>query len=166
MSIPTRNPVRTLGAIPNSGFPNTGEQATCRGGMLNACVFSGGILSPGSGFLPGGAVQTADHILLASGAGRLASVLTHGNAQLTLSGVALVFYDGATVGASGPTTWNTGGRRPIAFLNTPGGVSGGFTLPGLNIIDMPYNSGLCVCATSGTTGFTVSFTPETNLAFG
>jgi hypothetical protein len=155
-----------MGAVPNSGWPNTSEQLTTRGGVLNACVYSGGALSPGSGFLPSGAAQTGDHILISPGAGRLNNVFVHGNAVLTLSGVTLAFYDGATVGLSGPGTWNAGGRRLLFGTNMPGGVSGGFTAAGFTQVDMPYNSGLCVAACSGTQGWTISFTPEHNHPLG
>jgi hypothetical protein len=160
MSIPTKNPLRMMGAIPNSGFPNTGELPYTRGGMQTACVFSGGVLSPGSGFL-GNGVKTADQLLLASGAGRLNSVVLLGPPGFTLSGITLTFYDAATVAASGVF----GGNRPLAQFNAPQGASGQLGPVGVQIIDMPYTSGLCVNCVSGTTGWTASFTPETNPPF-
>jgi hypothetical protein len=133
--------------------------------MVVATVYSGGILSPGSGFLSPGAVQTADHVLLASGAGRLNNVLLH-TGVFALSGVALAFYDSNTVALSGPATYAPT-KRLLAVLNAPNnGASGAFTQQGIIPIDMPYNSGLCVCCASGIGGFSASFTPETNPAFG
>lgn len=165
MSITTRSPLRVAGANINSGFPNTGEQAQCRGGMTTATVYSGGALSPGSGFLPTGAAQTADHVLLCPGPGRLNNVLVH-SAVLTLSGVKLDFYDAAAVSASGPAT-HVPARRVIARFNEPGGQSGQLTSPNsIFAVDMPFTSGLCVAATSGTAGFTASWTPETNPVLG
>jgi hypothetical protein len=165
MSLPTRNPLRLVGAVPNSGFPNTGEQATTRGGMQTATVFSGGLLSPGSGFLPQGTVKTADQLLLVSGAGRLNTVFLHGTGAFTLSGVQLAIYDGAAVDVSGatPTLLAAGGKGFLALMNGPAGLSGQ-TIIGQSPVswDMPFSSGLCVSCISGSPGFTLSYTRETN----
>lgn len=161
MSLPTRNPVAFIGAVNNSGFPNTGESPQCRGGMITATVYSGGALSPGSGFLPTGAAKTADHILLCPTPGRLNNVFLHGGLVLSLSGVRLDFYDAASVTASGPAT-NVPTTRLLTSFYVPGGLSGQFNTAGMQVVDMPFTSGLCVCATSGTPGWTASWTPETN----
>ena len=164
MSIPTRSPLRVMGTVPNSGFPNTGEQAQCRGGMVTATVYSGGALNGGSGFLPAGAILSGDQILLAPGAGRLNNVFLHGGLVLTLSGVALAFYDSSIQAGSGPGTYFPTKRLIASFYN-PGGLSGQFAAAGVQVVDMPYTSGLCVSVTSGTPGFTASWTPETNPQF-
>jgi hypothetical protein len=129
--------------------------------MQNATIYSGGLLSPGSGFI-GAGVKVADHVLLASGAGRLNTVVLI-NSQLALSGVNLVFYDSAVPGLSGPGTYANSGYRVLASVAGPQGQSGQFTLNGPTTFDMPYTSGLCVCATSGVIGFSASWIPETNI---
>jgi hypothetical protein len=165
MSLPTRNPLRLVGAVPNSGFPNTGEQATTRGGMQTCTVWSGGLLAPGSGFLPQGTVKTADQLLLVSGAGRLNTVFLHATGAFTLSGVALAVYDGAAVEVSGatPALLAAGGKGLLAVMNAPGGASGTLITGQTPVSwDMPFSSGLCVSCISGSPGFTLSYTRETN----
>lgn len=161
MSLTTRVPLRLIGGVVNSGFPATNEVMWTRGGMQTATIFSGGLLSPGSGFI-GAGVKVADHVLLASGAGRLNTVVNI-NAQLALSGVSLVFYDSAVPALSGPNTFTNSGYRVLASINGPQGQSGQFLTNGPIHFDMPYTSGLCVCATSGVTGFSASWVPETNI---
>lgn len=161
MSLSTRSPLRLIGGVVNSGFPATNEVMWTRGGMHAATVYSGGALSPGSGFI-GAGVKVADHILLASGAGRLNTVVNI-NSVLALSGVSLVFYDSAVPGLSGPGTYTNSGYRVLASVNGPQGQSGQFTTNGAFHFDMPYTSGLCVCACSGVAGFSASWIPETNI---
>ena len=160
MSLSTRNPKRLIGGNPNSGFPNTGELALTRGGMLTATVYSGGLLSPGSGFLPAGAVKTADQVLLVSGPGRLNTVTPLAGIAV-LSGAPLTFYDSTVVARSGASPAESG-YRTIGLVNAPVGLSGNF-LPITPIqFDMPFSSGLCVGAPLLSVGFTASFTVETN----
>ena len=162
MSVPTRNPMRMIGATPqNSGFPQTGELPFTQGGMLKATVFSGGLLSPGSGFLPTGAVKIADQLLLVSGAGRLNKVLTIPALALSLSGAAITFYDSCVPCLSGGSPV-TSGYAVIGVVNAPGGVSGQFGLSNIQEFGMPFSSGLCVSCVSGTVGFTVTYTSEVN----
>ncbi len=162
MSVPTRNPLRMIGATPqNSGFPQTGELPFTQGGMLKATVYSGGLLSPGSGFLPTGTVKVADQLLLVSGAGRLNKVLTIPALALSLSGAAITFYDSCVPTRSGEGP-NVSGYAVIGVVNAPGGVSGQFGLSNLQEFGMPFSSGLCVSCISGTVGFTATFTPEVN----
>lgn len=160
MSVTSRNPLRFAGATVNSGFPNTGEVPWTRGGMATATVYSGGLLAPGSGFLPAGAVKTADQILLVSGPGRLNTIVPL-NSVFALSGVPNIFYDSTVVARSGGPV-SESGYRTLALLNAPNGQSGLLTFTAPIPVDMPFTSGLSVSCVSGTTGFTVSFTPETN----
>ena len=157
MSTPTKNPV-FYGYTPRtSGDVFTGEIQTVRGGGRTSCVMSGSLLTNAALTTAPGAVQSGGHILLFSGGGRLNSILQH-QGVLSLSGVAVNFYD-----AAGPTVSgvSVSGQRIIAVLNAPQGQSGQFNTTALANLDMPFASGLCVSAPSGTPGFTVSFTPET-----
>lgn len=163
MSVPSKAPLRLLGAIPpNSGFPNTGESQWTQGGMVVATVFSGGLLSPGSGFLPSGAVKTADQLLLVAGAGRINLV----QPLAAISGTQLTFYDSSVAARSGVAGAESGyrviGVVPGNTFNAPfGTLVGPYPLQ----MGMPFTSGLCVNCVSGTPGFSVSFTPETNPTF-
>lgn len=157
MSQSTRSPNRMAGSTLYSGGPNTGELSVTNGGALAATIYSGGALSPGSGFTPG-AVKTGDHVVLFSGPGRLNSVIPLASV-LSNSGVALTFYDSATAAVSGPLAG--GARAILASINAPQGNSGDLSRAGVPImVGTPFASGLAVCATSGTVGFTVTYTPE------
>ncbi len=163
MSLTSRNPLRMIGGIVYSGAPNTGEQRMTRGGDVVFTVYSGGALSPGSGF-PAPVAQTGDQIKLWSGAGRLNTVIPLA-AQMALSGVALTFYDAGAVAASGPGTVKDT-FRVLGSINVPQGQSGLTTFTTPYYFDMPFTSGLCVAAISGTTGFSCSFSVEVNPAVG
>ncbi len=162
MSQPTAKPCFIAGTPRSSGDVATGEVTITRGGGRTACVWSGSLLTNAAlGGAPG-AVQSGGNILLFSGAGRLNSVLQH-QGVLTLSGVAVTFYDAGTITASGTSV---SGQRFLAILNAPQGQSGQFTNPGIpTAIDMPFSSGLCVSMCSGTPGISVSYTVENSAAF-
>lgn len=158
MSVSTRNPLNMIGGNLNSGAPRTGEFPMIRGGAICAAVMSGNI-RPQADFtaIAPGVVASGGNILFYSGAGRLNSVAIMQNV-LALSGVAINFYDQATLGASGTSV---SGLRVIAVIGGPGGVSGQLYVPGDPwLVDVPFTSGLCVNAPSGAPGFIVSYTPE------
>lgn len=161
MSIPTKKPIRFAGAVVNSGHPNTGELAMTRGGMTGFSAFSGGPVQLASGSAAVVAT-TGDHAVLISGPGRLNTAFIL-NGTLSMSGVGIVFYDAASVSASGPGTYTN--RRVLGVLNGPGGVSGQVNLPGnAQSFDMPFALGLAVNAPSGACGFSCSYVQETNQA--
>ena len=164
MSITSRDPLRVAGANVSSGNVNTGEQMTTQGGGQRFASFSGGIRNLSSGGPPpvaGAPAVTADHAVIYSGAGRLNSIFSH-QSVLALSGVAITFYDSATVARSGPSTWQESGYGIVGVLNSPQGASGQFTGVAPVNFGVPFNSGLSICYPSGTAGFTVTFTPESN----
>ena len=140
-----------------SGDPQTNEVATTRGGSRTACVWSGSILTNAALTGAPGAVQSGNSILFYAGAGRLNTVFQH-QAILTLSGVAVTFYDAGAVTASGTSV---SGQRFLGILNSPGGVSGQLTLQAPFDFGTPFTSGLCASAPSGTPGFTLSYTIAT-----
>ncbi len=169
MSVTTRNPLRIIGGQPFSGGPNTGEQATIRGGSLAATVYSGNFALGGSGGLTGapGAVAVGGDVQLWSGAGRLNSILIHNVIQ---SGLQVVFYDTSTVTSGGP--FPSSGHRFLGIIPAityGAGVASGNTFivnDGKPInVDIPFQSGLAFNSRSGQTGFTVTWTPEVIAAF-
>ena len=152
----------TGGANLHSGTPRTGEVNWTRGGAQRWGINSGGLLSPSSGSPPpptGAVVRTGDQILVFSGAGRLNTVFPHH----AISGVAIHIYDAAVVARSGPLTHVESGYPVIGVVPANTWHPGGGTLLGLHPpiqFDTPFHSGLCVSCTSGTPGFTLTFTPE------
>lgn len=155
MSVSTKSPLNMVGGQLFSGGPRTGQVPMTFGGSLCVSVFSGGLLSPGSGFTPG-AVKTADQLLLWSGAGRLDSILPH----TVISGVQTNFYDASTVSTSGGPMagFRVLGLIPANSIGAFGSQLGAGPLPILP--GSPFNSGLCVSCVSGTPGWTATFTPE------
>lgn len=168
MSVTSKNPLRMAGANLNSGQVNTGDIYFTQGGAQKYTAFSGGLLNLASGGQnpPAGApAVVADNALLFSGAGRLNKCFPH---QL-ISGVSVVFYDASVPALSGPNNFTKSGYAVLGILpaNTIGGI--GVNLgagPFVAEFGIPFNSGLCVSATSGCPGFTVSWTPETNPSTG
>jgi hypothetical protein len=157
MSAPINKPCFVAGTPRSSGDVQTGEVTVTRGGGRAACVWSGSLLTNAALTGAPGAVQSGAHVLLFSGAGRINTVVQHQNV-LTLSGVAVNIYDAGSIAPSGVSV---SGQRLLAVLNAPGGVSGQFTLSTVPFaVDMPFSSGLCVSAPSGSPGFTVSYTAE------
>lgn len=167
--VSTKSPMRMLGAQPNSGSPNTGEFPHVRGGSLKAVVWSGSLLTNAAfGGVPGG-VSSGGHIQIASGAGRINSVLPH---QAMQSGLPVFFYDASAVTLSGVSV---SGQNILGVL--PGihqaYFIAGFQSGGQNppwswsyLMDVVFFSGLCAAIPSGTPGFTVTYTPDTSPNFG
>lgn len=165
MGVLNRNPLRFVGATVNSGHPNTGEIAMTRGGMVGFSAWSGGPVQLNSGSAAPVAT-TGDHAVLISGPGRLNTAFVL-NGGLSMSGIAITFYDAAAVAASGPGTVPAAGRRVLGVLNAPGGVSGQINLPeAVRQFDMPFALGLAVNAPSGACGFSCSYVQETNPSIG
>ena len=77
MSIPTRNPLRMIGAISDSGGPNTGDLLFSQGGTRTWSAYSGGFLTLNSGSSPLVAANVTGHGVVFSGAGRLHTVVPH-----------------------------------------------------------------------------------------
>ncbi len=156
MSLQTRSPVRTFGAV-SSGSPDTGEQLTTRGGTRRYSVYSGGLITVNSGSLPLPLqLGSGGHVNIWSGAGRLNTVIPH----QYISGAATVFYDAASIAGSGVGTFATGGYAVLGIIpaNSFNGTNLG-PLPPIQF-DTPFMSGLSVSAPSGSAGFTVTWTPE------
>ena len=165
MSQPTANPCYVAGTTRASGSLQTGEVNITRGGGRTACVWSGSLLTNAALTGAFGAVQSGGQILLFSGAGRLNNVIVH---QLTSGETNPVwFYDAGAITVSGRSV---SGQRIIGTIPQLTGtlISGNIQAPIFQMkldLDMPFSSGLCVGAASGTPGFTVSFTPEVSAAF-
>ncbi len=154
VSVPRSKPTYIAGTPRSSGDVQTGEIPITRGGGRCASFPSG--------------LVTADAMIY-SGAGRLASVLITN--QAATSGSQILFYDAAAATSGGP--YATSGHKVIGATpgSFQGGVASGFNpsvLAGsVLIFDMPFQSGLAVgglasAVRSGSAGFTVSFTPESN----
>jgi hypothetical protein len=161
MASPRKKPTFIAGTPRASGDVQTGEFPITRGGgRVAVTVFSGGPLSPGSGFY-GKSVKTADQLLLYSGPGRLNTIIP---LNATTSGTALYFYDSITVARSGALPSESGyavvGHIPANAIGLSPQLGGGM-LPIQT--DCPFQSGLCVACLSGTPGFTVTFTPESSI---
>ena len=142
MSFGTRNPLRMGGALLSSGGVDTGEINWTRGGQAVACLWSGS-LAPDLSACPTGAITSGGHTRIVTGAGRLNTVIPH------ISGaVSVFFYDAGTISLSG---LGFSGQKMIgqiaASTQTPASL------------DVPFTSGLCVAAGSGTPGFSFTFTP-------
>lgn len=161
-AIPVPRPCLVAGAVRYSGGVNTGEVPFTTGGQVVATVYSGDILNPGSGFAVG-RVLTGDQLLIFSGAGRINKVFLT-RSVFTLSGPPLWFYDSAIVARSGAGPIESG-YRAFGF-NSPGGLSGQITQTGPYDLAFPFTSGLCASCVSGIVGFSVSYTPETNVPYG
>ena len=105
-----------------------------------------------------GAVATAGHVVLYSGAGRL----NHVGFNQAISGVAANFYDAGIVARSGIATIQESGY-PILYTvpaNTWGGV---LALAGPKDpvkVNVPFTSGLVLNYPSGVTGLTIVYTPN------
>lgn len=154
MSVPRTKPTFIAGTPRSSGDVQTGEIPITRGGGRTASFPSG--------------LVTADTMIY-SGGGRLASVLITN--QGATSGSQLIFYDAAVSTSGGPYT--TSGHKVVGV--TPNGFQG-LPASGFNplvlagsvlVFDMPFQSGLAVgglggVVRSGSPGFTVSYTPESN----
>ena len=179
MSVTSRSPLRMAGANINSGNLNTGEVNWTRGGAVRASVYSGALTMSGGGY---SALSSGGQILLFSGAGRLnsftalfpAGVALAGNGVIgILSGLPIVAYDSVVLARSGLFLDGliAESGRPILYTwHTSQMLSGGLLMlnndaPGYVPIqvDVPFNSGLCVMAISGSPGFVITYTPETNL---
>ena len=161
MSLASRKPVRMAGAVLNSGNLDTGEVLWNRGGMRTASVYSGSddyTLSGQLMHVPGGVGSGAGGFIIYSGGGRLNTYIPHA----AVSGlVPPVFYDSVGALASGP--FLGGNPRRILYQAPANTIElthflGAGPVP--VVLDVPFQSGLCVFYRSGAIGFTVTFTPE------
>lgn len=157
-----------VGGTINSGNVNTGEIQTIRGGGQKCGLWSGTLTAGGNGVVGFNIVNASGgHAQLVSGPGRLNSiqpyVLTSGSPvffydaqSITLSGVSV---SGQNILATIPSAW----QASFASGNTPSVMFAGQPFN----VDIPFFSGLCVsCPPAGGTGFTVTYTPDTEPNFG
>lgn len=154
MSFTTRNPMRWLGACPTSGGVDDGSFLDRIGGTKTAGVYSGGLAPTGFG---GVNVAAANgHVLLATGQGRLNTVLPH----QAISGVQITFYDSAVVALSGVALYAASGMPVVGVVN-PNSFYAPNTLGGPLVVrfDCQFTSGLCASVASGAPGFTATWTP-------
>lgn len=139
-------------------------QKNTQGGFNTASIFSGQV-APSLLSCPGAVAVGADALLF-SGAGRLDLAFFH---QTSASGLPIIFYDAAAPVSGGPIP--ASGHKIVGIL--PGtqsyaAVSSGQQAPSLNLpiagtpvlIQVAFQSGLCVNSRSGQNGFTVCWTPE------
>lgn len=171
MSIPTRSPLRMAGTGLSSGGVGCGEFVVAIGGD-RAVTFYSGAVAPGLTGAPA-AVAVGSDVLIFSGAGRLKTILQH---QVMQSGLAVLFYDAGAPVSGGPIytsghkvigriepTWNA---AATAATVPASGVGAGFFLNSfkspLQVVDIPFQSGLCFNSASGQPGFTATYVPETN----
>ena len=171
MSVTTRSPLRMAGTILNSGGVQDGTFLQSVGGDRAATFYSGAV-APGLTAAPG-AVAVGSDVLIFSGAGRLKTILQH---QVLQSGGEVVFYDAGAPVSGGPIyasghkivgriepTWSL---AATAATVPASGVGAGFFLTNqkslLQVMDLPFQSGLCFNSRSGQPGFSVSWIPETN----
>jgi hypothetical protein len=152
MSTPIKKPCFLAGTPLHSGSVQTGEVNITRGGGRAHTSMSG---------------VTADTLIF-SGAGRLNTI--QALTQLA-SGRSAIFYDSCVATSGGP--FSASGHKVVGVLpptQQPAMWSGHITdLDYLKPIqvDMPFQSGLCVGnVSSGTAGWTISFTPEVNVVPG
>lgn len=153
MSSPIDNATVVIGSVRSSGEVQTGEVRTTRGG--------------GRGFTRLSGIIGGD-VLIYSGGGRLSSILVCNNLQ---SGQGIIFYDSAIATSGGPfavSGHNVVGIIPPIWREGASGVINPWSTPGQpQQVDMPFKSGLCAAAVaSGTPGFAISFTTESNILDG
>ena len=149
MSAPTPKPLYLAGTPTSSGSVQTEELLFSLGGGRATVFYSG---------------STLGDTLIYSGAGRVNSFTMHTQMQ---SGQAAVFYDAAVATSGGP--FGQSGHKWI-FSTPPtwGGAASGVYIPfnpAATVVDMPFQSGLCVNLRSGNAGVTISWTPEISPAF-
>ncbi len=167
-------PLILAGTARFSGDLSTDEINFTRGGVRTACVYSGAV-TMGVTACPAGAISSGGSVLVTSGAGRLntftplfpAGVALAGNGETgVVSGLSIVVYDSAITARSGVYTDQTiaeSGRKILFAWYPPRLQSGAAnSLGGFNPIplDIPFQSGLCVMALSGSTGFNLAYTLE------
>lgn len=150
MSVPRTKPTYLVGTPRSSGDVQTGEIPLTRGGGRVFTAYSG----------------LASDTVIYSGAGRLGSILVIG--QAPSSGGQVALCDTASITSGFPVA----GQKVIGVIPTifqvpvtQSGASNPFALPGtLTVVDMPFQSGLAAIGyRSGGAGFSVSYTPESNL---
>ena len=162
MSVRTKNPQYLAGANFTSGGPNTGEIHHTRGGQRNGTVWSGALAMSLVG-LPTGALGSGNNAQVWSGPGRLHTIIPH---QYLNSGQPVWFYDAGAITVSGISV---SGQRIIGYvpLTMPAALAvlSGNTQLTLAwdqriVVDMPFTSGLCISAASGSPGCSFSFSTE------
>lgn len=156
MSIQTRNPVRFLGGVQQSGAKATGESPWTQGGQETYTSFSGlGVAT----------------LIYSGAAGMVGGRLNY--VQITnaiQSGFAVHICDAAVATSGGPFStsghkilWTIPGMNPagagasgIGYVVNPQAFQGAYAFP-----SMPFTNGLVAFpVASGGPSFTLSFTPE------
>ncbi len=151
MSVPVKNPCFVAGTPLASGSLQDGAVYTTTGGGRAYTALSG---------------VTADTLIF-SGAGRLNAISVLNN---IVSGQQVIFYDAAVATSGGPfaaSGHKVVGTIPPVWHPAASGVINPAAAPGfVNNVNFPFQSGLCVAnRASGTAGWSVAFTPETNTNF-
>ena len=127
------------------------------GGTRSFNIYSGGLITHGSGGkVPLSNPGTGDSVWF-SGAGRVNSVVVHGR----LSGTPSVLYDAVVTARSGISALESG-VQCLFFVpgNSFGGENGMFGEgPPVYRPDTPFFSGLALQSRSGALGMTVYYTP-------
>ena len=159
MGYQNKTPGRWAGACIWSGAPSTGETATTRGGGATITVYSGGLITLGSGGQIPVSNPGTGHAVFVSGPGRLGTTFAH----VAASGVQVTFYDSNVVALSGTGTWMNSGYRVLGTItaNNIGDQTpslGGGPLPVQ--VDIPFSVGLAVDCASGCPGFSVTYSPD------
>jgi hypothetical protein len=138
-------------------------------GGFNTGTFYSGAVAPAVLNAPG-SFATGSDVMIASGPGRLDSILLHQHTAQSGAVLPIVFYDAAAPVSGGPIP--SSGHKLLAF--TPfltQLVSGNFsssgafgpTIPAFGVpvtIAVPFGSGLCFNSRSGQPGFSVAWSPE------
>ena len=154
MSIQTRNPLRMLGGVQESGTPQTGEQQTTQGGSRTYLAASG--LGAATLVYSGVAGQMG---------GRLNTIQVLNQIQ---SGRGVYFVDAHAVSSGMPLVGS--GHKVLGFIPDYQLVGGGSGTVILNPAAYagaiqepmaPFFSGLVACpVASGGPGFALTYTPE------
>lgn len=133
-----------------------------RGGFETEAIYSGQV-APALTGTRNGAFAVGSDVMFCSGTGRLNAIIPH-QTVFALSGVAGTIYDAARPVSGGPIA--ASGHIPLGnILALPAGnkiaLSGDQLIAGVpQVIDVPFQSGLCYNSRSGQTGVTFVWTRE------
>lgn len=161
MSIQTRSPLRSVGAVNISGVVNDGSFLHNVGGQRAYSIFSGGLLTLGSGTasgINGGGPYSATaggHLVVVSGPGRLNTMFIH--QQPSAATTSILAYDTNQAGLSGVITAQASGSSVVGVVPGWTPVSG-LPAPVYSAEKGgPFYNGLAIYAASGAPGVTVTY---------
>lgn len=162
MSLNTRSPLRTVGGVNQSGQINDGFVGQNVGGQRAYSVYSGGLLTLGSGTVSGingpFSVTVGGNAVIVSGPGRLNTAFLH---QIANSGSSpIVFYDSNVAAVSGVASFAASGFTVIGTIPGWPVPASGSVYQQMPLIERggPFYNGLGVSAASGAPGFTATYT--------